>query len=114
MRNENKAKGGRPTLPEYSRKHKSINVRLSTMEYSYVFGEAKQCGLRVAEYARRAIIDQKVTKLLTPEEWKAIADIRNIGNNLNQLARQGNIGSNVQSQANLIIEFISSILKRLR
>ena len=114
MENKSYKAGGRPSLPDYKKKKVSINVRLSPMEYAYVTAVAKESGLRPAELARKAILDIKVYQPLNADQWKAISAMNNFGNNLNQLARQGNMGENVRTQAEQLIIFISSILKKLK
>ena len=114
MGNKSYKSGGRPSLPDYKKKKVSINVRLSPMEHAYITAMAKESGLRPAELARKAILDVKVYQPLTTDQWKAISAMNNFGNNLNQLARQGNIGEDVRPQADELIIKISSILKQLK
>jgi Bacterial mobilisation protein (MobC). len=52
--------------------------------------------------------------MLTTEEMKAIADIRNVGNNLNQIARCMHLGMDVSSDIQSIIEFIASVIHKIR
>ena len=114
MKSKNYNKGGRPILPDYEKKRHSVNVRFSDMEYRYLNICAKECGLRPAEFARRATLDQKISPVLTEEERSGMRMLRNLGNNLNQYMRRLHKGEDVRNEIEESINVIVNLLKRLK
>ena len=87
---------------ELQHKHQ-IMLRLTDTEYEIVSESAKAAHLPLAEYARKQIMQQKVTAKYEivadlPELKKLIAEFGKIGSNLNQIARHFNSGG-IHSQA---------------
>ena len=87
---------------ELQHKHQ-IMLRLTDTEYEIVSESAKTAHLPLAEYARKQIMQQKVTAKYEivadlPELKKLIAEFGKIGSNLNQIARHFNSGG-IHSQA---------------
>ena len=81
---------------ELQHKHQ-IMLRLTDTEYEIVSESAKTAHLPLAEYARKQIMQQKVTAKYEivadlPELKKLIAEFGKIGSNLNQIARHFNSG----------------------
>lgn len=113
MEDNNKNKGGRPVLPEYKKKNHAVKVMFSPVDYIYVKASADECGLRVAQYVHRAAMNQETTMLLTKEEMKAINEIRNVGNNLNQITRAMHLGADVKHDIENIVAFITGVLRKL-
>ncbi len=114
MEKSTKNKGGRPTLPEYKKKTCSVKVTFSPVDMIYLKSCARECGLNRAEYVYRAAMNQETTTLLTPEERTAVNELRNIGNNLNQITRAMHLGAKVESDIQEIIAFIVGILRKVR
>ncbi len=114
MEDSAKKKGGRPTLPEYKKKTCSVKAMFSPVDIIYLDSCASECGLTRAEYVYRAAMNQETTALLTPEERTAVNELRNIGNNLNQITRAMHLGANVESDIREIIAFIAGILRKVR
>ena len=86
---------------ELQHKHQ-IMLRLTDTEYEIVSESAKTAHLPLAEYARKQIMQQKVTAKYEivadlPELKKLIAEFGKIGSNLNQIARHFN-SSSIHSQ----------------
>ncbi len=74
-----------------------IYLRLTNAEYEIVSANAKSANLSLAEYARKQVMNKKVTvkyELVAdlPELKKLIAEFGKIGSNLNQIARHFNSG----------------------
>lgn len=113
MEDNNKNKGGRPVLPEYKKKNHAVKVMFSPVDYIYVKASADECGLRVAQYVHRAAMNQETTILLTKEEMNAISEIRNVGNNLNQITRAMHLGTDVKHDIENIVAFITGVLRKL-
>ena len=86
----------------------------SPVDMIYLKSCADECGLRPAEYVYRAAMNQEITALLTPEERTAVNELRNIGNNLNQITKAIHLGAQVEQDAREIITFITGILRKVR
>ncbi len=114
MTTQNRNKGGRPRLDAHQKRTRTIAVRFSPPDYMYVKACACECGLTPSEFVYRAAMSQPTTVMLTAEEVKVIADIRNIGNNLNQITRYMHLGMDVSSDIQSIIEFIASVIHKVR
>ena len=74
-----------------------IYLRLTDTEYEIVAENAKATNLPLAEYARRQIMNEKLTAKYEivadlPQLKKLIAELGKIGSNLNQIARHFNSG----------------------
>ena len=85
-------------------KEKRIYIRVSEALYEVIAYSAKKSGLSLAEYCRRAVLNQPIIKLpVIIHDEKAIAQaLRNIdanisrlGNNMNQIARHLNQGGTI-------------------
>ena len=114
MGENTKNKGGRPTLPDYKKKSHSVKVTFSPVDMIYLNSCASECGLRPAEYVYRAAMNQETTVLLTPDERTAVNELRNIGNNLNQITRAMHLGAKIESDIQEIVAFIAGILRKVR
>ena len=114
MEKSTKNKGGRPVVPDYKKKSHSVKVMFSPVDLIYLKSCASECGLRLAEYVYRAAMNQETTTLLTTEERTAVNELRNIGNNLNQIAKAMHLGAQIEQDAREIITFITGILRKIR
>ena len=59
-------------------------------------------------------MNQETTVLLTREERTAVNELRNIGNNLNQITKAMHLGVQVEQDIRDIISFITGILRKVR
>lgn len=87
----------RPKKEKELRHNHNIMLRLTDTEYDIVSANAKSANLSLAEYARKQVMNKKVTvkyELMAdlPELKKLIAEFGKIGSNLNQIARHFNSG----------------------
>lgn len=114
MEDSKKKKGGRPTLPKYKKKTCSVKAMFSPVDIIYLDSCASECGLTRAEYVYRAAMNQETTALLTPEERTAVNELRNIGNNLNQITRAMHLGADVEGDIRKIVVFIVGIVRKVR
>ena len=82
-------------------KEKRIYIRVSEALYEVITYSAKKSGLSIAEYCRRAVLNQPIKKLpiIIHDEKEIAQALRNIdanlsrlGNNMNQIARHLNQG----------------------
>lgn len=87
---KNNHAGGRPTLPESQRRSRVLQTKVSKIEMEIIRARAKSADLSLYDYVRQSVLTAKVIVPYTAEELallKSLAiDIRNIGNNINQLA----------------------------
>ena len=72
-------------------------LRLNDTEYDIVTENAQTANLPVAEYARKQVMNQRITMKYevvadVPELKKLVAEFGKIGSNLNQIARHFNQG----------------------
>lgn len=114
MKTNSKNKGGRPLKPDYSKKSKGVMVRFTPVDMIYLKSCAGECGLRIAEYIYRAAMHQETTQLLTKDEITAVTQLRNIGNNLNQITHALHLGEVRESEIKEIISFITGIIRKVR
>ena len=82
--NKVSAKGGRPRLPEHRKRTNDVRVRFNDMEYAIVKVKAAMAGREVSEYAREALLSALFKDFGV--------EVRNIGINLNRLAKAVNAG----------------------
>lgn len=101
-------------IPDYKKKSRSVKVMFSPVDMIYLQSCANECGLRLAEYVHRAAMNQKTTALLSQDERNAVAELRNIGNNLNQVTRAMHLGSDIRSDIQDIVKYITGILRKLK
>lgn len=87
---KNNHAGGRPALPESQRRSRVLQTKVSKIEMEIIRARAKSADLSLYDYVRQSVLTAKVIVPYTAEELallKSLAiDIRNIGNNINQLA----------------------------
>ena len=85
-------------------KEKRIYIRVSEALYEVIAYSAKKSGLSLAEYCRRAVLNQPIKKLpVIIHDEKEIAqtlrsidtNISRLGNNMNQIARHLNQGGTI-------------------
>lgn len=85
-------------------KEKRITIRVSKALYEVIAYSAKKSGLSLAEYCRRAVLNQPIKKLpVIIHDEKEIAqtlrsidtNISRLGNNMNQIARHLNQGGTI-------------------
>ena len=100
-------------------KEKRIYIRVSEALYEVIAYSAKKSGLSLAEYCRRAVLNQPIKKLpvIIHDEKEIAQALRNIdanigrlGNNLNQIARHLNQGGAIMEP---VLEEIKSELTKL-
>ena len=88
-------------------KEKKIFFRVSDSLYEVIAYSAKKSGLSISEFCRRAVLNQPIKKLpVIIHDEKEIAqalrnidaNIKRLGNNLNQIARHLNQGGAITQQ----------------
>ena len=78
-------------------------LRLNDTEYDIVTENAQTANLPVAEYARKQVMNQRITMKYevvadVPELKKLISEFGKIGSNLNQIAKYFNQGGILSSE----------------
>ena len=89
-------KGGRPAKDaKYKRKH-LVSTRLTDEEYTVFQKKLAETRFAAADFIRDIVLGVEIKPRTTPEEfqlYKSLSkDIREIGNNLNQISRNLNSG----------------------
>ena len=91
---ETNNKGGRPPKPGYKKREKPVMTRFTAAEYAIVQQRARNANLELVVYIRTAALRAEVRKALTEEELSAVKELnmhlRNIGTNINAIARKAN------------------------
>ena len=103
----------RPKKQKELKRNHHIMLRLNDTEYDIVTENAQTANLSVAEYARKQVMNQRITMKYevvadVPELKKLISEFGKIGSNLNQIAKYFNQGGILSH------EMRGEINKRLR
>ena len=93
----------RPKKQKELKRNHHIMLRLNDTEYDIVTENAQTANLPVAEYARKQIMNQRITLKYevvadVPELKKLISEFGKIGSNLNQIAKYFNQGGILSSE----------------
>ncbi len=86
-----KNKGGRPKLPV--RREREMKIRLSNKEEFYIKTKAKQAGMQTSTWFRVAAQNARIVPRLSAEDRSLMHMLVGMANNLNQLAKQANMGN---------------------
>jgi len=105
----------KPAKEERSARNFVVRARVSEEERQAIAEKAREAGLTVSEYARRAAIDGEVTIKSAPSvNAEAVRLLLITGNNLNQLNRRMNAGQSVSSVAvNDTLAEVQDVIRRL-
>ena len=93
----------RPKKQKELKRNHHIMLRLNDTEYDIVTENAQTANLSVAEYARKQVMNQRITMKYevvadVPELKKLISEFGKIGSNLNQIAKYFNQGGILSSE----------------
>ena len=93
----------RPKKQKELKRNHHIMLRLNDTEYDIVTENAQTANLPVAEYARKQVMNQRITMKYevvadVPELKKLISEFGKIGSNLNQIAKYFNQGGILSSE----------------
>jgi len=70
-----------------------VNVRMTVDEYLILTHNAKTLGITIPEYIRKKVTGKVLPKTkITPHNRELFVQLSRIGNNINQLAKNSNIG----------------------
>jgi len=114
MADEQDGRGpGRPKKPPEERRTKSLGVSLSPKEKQELEERAEAHGLSQSEYMRRRAFGRYIQP---KTDQKTRAELRRIGNNLNQVARRANRGelAEVKAKAKAVLSALREALSELK
>ena len=114
MKTSNKA-GGRPPKPLNERHQYQVNVKFKTEEYYTLKSKAKTAQMPINDFVRSCIKNNIIKPRISPEENVLIRDLRNMGNNLNQIAKRANQAGfeSIKMDYFRLAESISTIINRI-
>lgn len=81
-------KGGRPKKGDAEKLKYPVKFMLKTEDYYPLKARAKSTGLKLAEFARLAVIGYPIRPRFSTEEAGWMRQLSGMANNLNQLAKQ--------------------------
>ena len=106
-------KGGRPRKSPEQLRGRSVTVKFDDGEYARISALAAAARKPRSAYIRESALQGRVSAIATPWQWAVLKDIRlnlrNIGININNLAKYAHIGLNEQQRRSA-----AEVLERLR
>jgi hypothetical protein len=109
-----KNKGGRPKSDPASVKTSTIGVRVSPAEFESLRAKAQQMGMTPAQWLREAALTRRLpSPPVTAVNVEKYAELARLAANLNQLAKQANMGHSV-SVDNKLLETVTAEVQQLR
>ena len=111
----NNTAGGRPPKPLNEKRKYQVNVKLKTEDYYILKSKALAAQMPINDYVRSCIKNNIVKPRISPEENVLIRDLRNMGNNLNQIAKRANQAGydTIQNGYQNLAESMSILLNRI-
>jgi len=107
----------RPTKsPDEKRTERLPYARLTVSERVMVEAMANAAGLSVSDFARRAVLGQRIAPPTTRKGGIPVgllSDLARIGNNLNQIARRANASGNMPAHLPDLIDQLRDTMDRL-
>lgn len=89
-------------------------IRLTQKESIIIEEKAKDSGLTISEYIRRAAIGKTIKKRRNLDSDKILYQLAKIGGNLNQLAKNANSGNYNKSEIDLATQELLNILQDMK
>ncbi|OQB11327.1 MAG: hypothetical protein BWY15_02471 [Firmicutes bacterium ADurb.Bin193] len=93
------------------KKDEFIRIRVTENEKKKILKKAEQCGKTLSEYVRYAALDKSI--VVMPGAWEAVAELRRIGNNLNQITVLANMGLIKTVHLNTLAEEVGKVWQSL-
>ena len=107
--------GGRPRKERAERKDSFISFRVNDEEYAAIFARAQSIGRPVSDFARAAALGYPIRQNRPSQHSpELVAQLRRIGNNLNQCLKEAHIGNFPPQVADAAEEALREISKVLR
>ncbi|MBR2169268.1 MAG: plasmid mobilization relaxosome protein MobC [Alistipes sp.] len=95
---KNRNNDGRPPKAATEKRKYKITVRFATKEYFSLKEKARQAGITLSEYLRRASDSSVVRERLRPQHLHHILQLTGMANNLNQISRKANAAGYVSAR----------------
>lgn len=93
-------------------KSKQLHIRLTNEDYDYIKERSQKANLTMTDYIMKSVFNKKIIVI---EGYKEVmAEIRKIGININQIARNWNMGLGEKSDIEEIQEFMVELWQLLR
>ena len=111
----NTPRKNRKAIEKMKIRNRKITVRLSEKERQYLGEQADAGGMKMEPYIRELIMGNEV-KCRPKEEWaEVVRQIAAVGNNINQIAKNTNMGMEVTADTlNTILEMQKQIWERIK
>ena len=94
------------------KKDKQLNIRISEKDYNYIKERSKRANLTITGYVTKSALNKKI---LVADGYKEfVGELRKIGININQLAKNSNLGINTNSDICKFQKDISNIWQSLK
>ncbi|MEO0510811.1 MAG: plasmid mobilization relaxosome protein MobC [Verrucomicrobiota bacterium] len=103
----------RPRKTEAARMSRRITFRVTQAEYDRLTIKAKSLSLSAAQFARKLALDPRNKIVLNTYKRfdpAYIAQLKRIGNNLNQLVKNAHVFKRVSPRVDLLLEDIRAII----
>ena len=112
----NAARKGRPTISTTERRSELVKFRATPEEDAAITGRAAEANLTVSEYCRAAALGLPIIVHRDATPMEVIAQLRRIGNNLNQVLREArfnNFPPPVADECEATLRELSAYLRKL-
>lgn len=94
------------------KKDKQLNIRISQEDYNYIRERSKRANLTITGYVTKSALNKKI---LVADGYKEfVGELRKIGVNLNQIARNSNAGINTNPDISKFQKDINVIWQSLK
>lgn len=109
-------RGGRPLKPQSEIRNRVVAVKLNAVEMETVMALSERSGLRPGPLLRKLALGGRVIERISPDTLAVLTqlgvELRNIGINLNALAKRANAGleADYSSCANDFIHKLQAII----
>lgn len=112
---ENRNKGGRPPKAINERRQYQVNVKLATEDYYTLKIKAQIAQMPINDFVRSCIKNNIIRPRISPEENVLVRDLRNMGNNLNQIAKRANQAdfNSIKMDYFRMAELMNTIINRI-
>lgn len=93
-------------------KNKQLNIRVSEQDYNYIKEKSKQANLTITGYVTKSALNKKI---LVADRYKEFTgELRKIGININQIAKNNNLGINTNLDLSKFQKDINNIWQSLK
>lgn len=93
-------------------KNKQLNIRISEQDYYYIKEKSKQTNLTITGYVTKSALNKKI---LVADGYKEFTgELRKIGININQIAKNNNLGINTNLDLSKFQKDINNIWQSLK